>query len=391
MTTDLGNLSSLVDGARLAALTLRLVKIRSYPGEETPIAADYAQLLTNASADAELVTTVPGSPSVVARAGASSGPCLQLSGHLDTAPLPHEPPTISGDLLYGRGACDMKAGLAAIVETTRVLSPVLHDLGGQLLVTAYGLHEGAGLAPMHAPLGDLLAAGYKGDAAIVCEGPRQMLPIVGKGSLIFRVDITRPAGVPDHELRAIGSPNPILATLRWIDLAHKAVASSKLHHAVLGDETLFVGSIHGGALYNTVPENVIIEGTRRYPPPRSFDEVVTELDEVSAAVENEFGVRVSTDFERSGQPFSLSEDESILVSLRRAHKAVLGEQLPFGYQIFASDINHFVCDGRIPTAAYGVDPERGHATPEFISLSELLLVTRVLVLAATLFFQASSR
>jgi acetylornithine deacetylase/succinyl-diaminopimelate desuccinylase-like protein len=388
--TDLSALGLSVDLDRLAALTLRLVGVRSYPGEEAAIASEYAGMLAEAGADVRIETSVSGSPSVVARIGPTDSRCLQLSGHLDTVPLAHELPYISGDLLYGRGACDMKAGLAAIVETTRLLAPILDDLGGQILVTAYGLHEGAGAAPMHTPLRNLLAAGHKGDTAIVCEGPLGMLPVAGKGSLVFRVEIARPTGLPDHELRARDTPNPILAAQAWITLADRVVSESKVVDPVLGGETLFIGSIHGGALYNTVPEHVTLEGTRRYPPPRSFDDVAASLDEIGLAVEEEFGVRITSRYERSGQPFELSHDEPILSCLRHAHETVTGAPLPLGHQLFSSDLNHFVCDGGIPTAAYGVDPERGHATPEFVSLSELLSVTRVLVLTAASFLATSN-
>src|SRR5207237_9037561 len=96
---------SRLDPDRLAALTLQLVGIRSYPGEEAEIATAYAELLEEAGAHSELETSVAGSPSVIARAGAPSGPCIQLSGHLDTVPIPPEPPQIVGHRLYGRAAC----------------------------------------------------------------------------------------------------------------------------------------------------------------------------------------------------------------------------------------------------------------------------------------------
>src|SRR5262245_42874356 len=129
-----------LDERRLAELALRLVEIPSYPGEEESIAGEYAEMLREAGARVELDRSVAGSPSVVARAGRGRRR-LQLAGHLDTVPILHDTPEIVDGILYGRGACDMKAGLAAIVETVRVLAPALDDLEAELLVTAYGLHE----------------------------------------------------------------------------------------------------------------------------------------------------------------------------------------------------------------------------------------------------------
>jgi acetylornithine deacetylase/succinyl-diaminopimelate desuccinylase-like protein len=280
----------------------------------------------------------------------------------------------------------MKAGLAAIAETVQALAPALDDLRGELLVTAYGLHEGAGSAPMHAPLRGLLARGCRGDAAIVAEGPRESLPVAGKGSLIFRLDVVRDAAGPDHELRAGATPNPIVAAQRLIALAQERVAASPLEHPQLGRETFFVGAIHGGDLYNRVPMRVTLDGTRRYPPPRVWDEVVAELDEVCDAVEEEFRVRVERSYERSGQPFELAEDAEIVRAVRDAHAEVVGTPLALGHQLFASDLNHFAGEAGIPAAAYGVDPTPGHSTPEYVSLAELAQTARVFVGAAVRFF-----
>jgi acetylornithine deacetylase/succinyl-diaminopimelate desuccinylase-like protein len=376
-----------LDEHRLTDIALSLVEIPSYPGDEERIASKYGEMLREAGARVELDRAVAGSPSVVGRAGRGRRR-LQLAGHLDTVPIPHDAPEIVDGVLYGRGACDMKAGLAAITETARVLAPALDDLDAELLVTAYGLHEGAGAAPMHTPLRGLLARGCHGDAAIVAEGPRASVPVAGKGSLIFRFEIVRSEAGPDHELRAEATANPIMAAHRLITLLDRRVAASPLEHAALGRETFFVGSIHGGDLYNRVPVRVGLEGTRRYPPPRRWNDVVAELDELCGAVEDEFGVRVERSYERSGQPFELPPDTPIVRAVREAHREVVGTPLLAGHQLFASDLNHFV-DAGVPAAAYGVDPDRGHSTPEYVSLSELFLTARVFLRAAVRFFRMS--
>lgn len=380
-------LGAQVDSNRLSTNTLKLAQIRSYPGEEEDIAAAYAQLLEEAGARVELERTIPGSPSVIARVGHPDAVCLQLGGHLDTVPLDHEPPIIQAGRIYGRGTCDMKAGLAAALEVVRLLAPHLDDLRAQILVTAYGLHEGSGAAPMHTPLRSLLAAGYRGDAAIVCEGPRQSLPVAGKGSLIYSLAFVRAGTGADHELRAGDAPNPILAAHRWINLVSQRTNQSELRHPTLGGDTFFVGSIHGGELYNTVPKRVEIQGVRRYPPPRDVDDVRAELDAMSDQVANEFDVIIDRDYQPSGQPFEFSPRQPIVLAMAEAHRKVLGLELPLGSQWFASDLNHFVADAAIPTAAYGVDPSRGHSTPEYVSISQLTETTRIYVLTAVSFFQ----
>jgi acetylornithine deacetylase/succinyl-diaminopimelate desuccinylase-like protein len=378
-----------VDATRLVDATMRLVSIRSHPGEETGVAAAYARLLEANGARVELDTRVAGSPSVIARVGREGSRCLQLAGHLDTVPIDHDPPRIEGDLLYGRGACDMKAGLAAIAETVRVLAPIVDELDGSLLVTAYGLHEGPGSAPMHTPLRGLLARGVHGHAAIVCEGPLGMLPIAGKGSLIFRIEVARPATAIDHELRVGDAPNPIVAAQRLCELVGARVAASELEHPLLGCETFFLGAIDGGELYNTLPRSVTVHGTRRYPAPRTFEQVEAELDEARAIVERELGVSIAVTCERSGQPFEIAPEAEIVRAVQRAHLSVTGGELPLGHQLFASDVNHIACEAGIPVAAFGVDEESGHSTPEHVSLRELESTTRVYVEAATAYLSGT--
>jgi succinyl-diaminopimelate desuccinylase len=151
---------------------------------------------------------------------------------------------------------------------------------------------------------------------------------------------------------------------------------------VLGPETVFVGAIHGGELYNTVPLRVTLDGTRRYPPPRTFDEAVAELDEVCDEVERAHGVRIERTCERSGQPFEIPAGDPLIAAVRAAHEAETGEVLATGHQLFSSDLNHVVSEAGIPAAAYGVDPGPGHSTPEHVSLADLDRATRVLVRAA---------
>jgi acetylornithine deacetylase/succinyl-diaminopimelate desuccinylase-like protein len=150
---------------------------------------------------------------------------------------------------------------------------------------------------------------------------------------------------------------------------------------------VFVGAIHGGDLYNRVPIRVSVEGTRRYPPPRRWEDVVSELDKICRAVEAEFAVRIEGIYEQSGQPFEIPGDAAIIGTVRDAHRDVVGTMLPLGHQLFTSDLNHFAADAGIPAAAYGVDPGRGHSTPEFVSLHELLQTTQVFLRAAVGFFR----
>lgn len=87
----------------------------------------------------------PASPSVIGwLRGAEPGPTLQWHGHLDAINNDQGPVRREGNLIYGRGAADMKGALAAEIAAVRVLRAAGLPRRGSVLVTFHGLHEEVG-------------------------------------------------------------------------------------------------------------------------------------------------------------------------------------------------------------------------------------------------------
>src|SRR5437868_4275182 len=161
-----------ISAERLLQSTYRFVDTPSPTGSEEEFARVYANHLRDVGLEVELDEEFPDSPSVVAwwrGAPPRDRPVLQFDGHTDAIPTPHAAPSLDlvAGIVRGRGAADMKGGLAAIAEALRAIRAVGVELDGSVLVTAHGLHE--------APLGDqrtlrsLIRRGIIGDAAIVAE------------------------------------------------------------------------------------------------------------------------------------------------------------------------------------------------------------------------------
>ena len=380
---DAAALADLVDEDRLVARLLELVAIRSHPGHEAECAEAYAAMLLSAGMRVDIERERPHSGTVIARGPESGGRVLQLAGHLDTVPVDHPPPRLEGRTVYGRGSCDMKAGLVAFAEVAQVLHDAGVALDGSLLVTAYGQHEGSDDGTMHEPLRDLMRRGIRGDAAIVGDCTHGALSLKGKGSLIFDVTFSRP-GVPEHELFGDASvANPLQAALRFVAAMEERASVWDAHDRDLGGETFFVGSIESGEIYNTVPTSARLQGTRRYPGPRTFDDVKAELEAVVAATAAEFGVDHSAVSHRSGQPYSVDPSEEIVQCVQRAAELTYGRRLECGVSLYATDLNHIVEIGGIPAVLCGVDGSRAHSTPESVAVDDLVRVTRLYLRTVT--------
>jgi acetylornithine deacetylase/succinyl-diaminopimelate desuccinylase-like protein len=97
-----------VDAARIHSWALDLVAIPSPTGDSRQVTEFYADQLRALGATVQIDAEYPESPSVIAYIdGGRPGPTLELAGHLDVIPVPHDPPEIRDGLLFGRGACDI--------------------------------------------------------------------------------------------------------------------------------------------------------------------------------------------------------------------------------------------------------------------------------------------
>ena len=207
------NLRRELNPERVVQDTINLIRVPSPTGDSKAVTELYAERLRALGLEPQYDETIPGSPSVVAYLeGGHPGPTLELAGHLDVIPAPHDPPEMRGGRLYGRGAQDMKGGMAAVLEVARILSGVREQLHGRLMVCAYGMHE----APLGRGqvLGPLLERGIVGDAVINVEGSIEAVPVIGKGMSTFEITVER-EGVPMHELSATADTvNPIFSPCR---------------------------------------------------------------------------------------------------------------------------------------------------------------------------------
>ena len=192
--------------------------------------------------------------SVVARLGGSDRKApLCLTGHLDIVPLGARPWTkdpfrgeTAGDRLYGRGASDMKAGVAAILLAARSFSKKPGNAPG-IVVVLTAAEEGGCIGSRH--LAETQLLGRAG--AIVVGEPTSNYPLVGhKGSVKFYAGfkgVGAHGSMPELGVNAIYKAAKAIAKLEGFSFGVEK-------HPVMGGPTLNVGTIEGGNTVNAVPD-----------------------------------------------------------------------------------------------------------------------------------------
>ncbi len=262
-------------------LARELVRVDSCnpPGGEAACAELLGRRLEAAGFRIELHPLAPGRPNLVARLPAGDGPTLCLSGHMDTVPLGEAPWSfdplggeIAGGRLLGRGACDMKGGLAALTAAALELARLPRRRGGLLLVFSAGEETGCEGAKRLAAQAGLLG---RAEALLVGE-PTGLRPCLGhKGALWFEAHVQ---GKAAHASMPQAGDNAIYKAARAI-CALESFEFGVTEHPHLGGPTLNVGTIQGGTKVNMVPDRARFSIDARVLPGQGMEQVQRRLAE----------------------------------------------------------------------------------------------------------------
>lgn len=225
------------------------------PGREAACARFIGDLLQATGFEVAVHHLAPGRPNLIARGrGAGDRPLLCLSGHLDTVPLGEaawrrDPlaGVIEDDRLYGRGASDMKSGVAAMVAAACTVGP---NPGICLILTAGEENgcEGARFLAGRGLLPERLGA-------LIVGEPTANEPLVGhKGVLWLDVAFS---GRSAHGSAPELGDNAVVKAARFIDALDRLDLQAA-PHPVLGAPTLNVGTFRGGLNINSVPDRAVV-------------------------------------------------------------------------------------------------------------------------------------
>src|SRR4051794_19312159 len=326
---------------------------------------------------ADVLEATHGRPSVVVRApGWGGGRTLMLCAHTDTVGVdgmadPHTP-RVEGDRLHGRGAYDMKSGLAAALIAVRELSR--SGLAGDVVLAAVADEE-------HASLGVQEVLGsVRADAAIVTEPTELELIVAHKGFVWIEIELHGRAAHgsrPEEGVDAIVGAGPLLTALGALDGALAART-----HPTLGRGSVHASLIEGGAEMSSYPARCLLGLERRTLPGESAAAVEAEVGEiVAAATGANPGLEASQRTLLVREPFEVSHDADVVRAVGAAAAGVLGAAPPLAGAPYWADAA-FIAAAGIPTVMFGASGEGAHAVEEWVSIEDTVKVVRTLIAAA---------
>jgi len=323
--------------------------------------------------DVEFQEVFPSRANLLARLAPSSRNArkrILLAPHMDTvggeSPMIFEPREKHGRL-HGRGACDTKGSIAAMLTALTELARSSRRPKETEIVFAGLVDEENGQAGSRA----LIAKGFRADFAIVGEPTNLQVVTAHKGDLWLQLE-TR--GKAAHGSRPDLGRNAVHEMARIVDLFETtyAAALKQRRHPLLGHPTVSVGTIAGGSQPNIVPDHCRISIDRRTLPGETEAGVRREIKGLLRRH------RLSANLLNIRNAPCPPMEADLRLPLIRMFLQAAGQRKPVGV--------HYFCDaavlasGGIPSAVFGPgDIAQAHTADEWISLRQLEEGTQVLL------------
>ncbi len=334
---------------------------------EYKIAIYIANWLERAGMEVQFIESKSGRPNIVGIArGTGGGKTLLLNGHMDTVGSggmenPHKP-IIKGGRLYGRGAYDMKGGLAACMLALAAAKK--QHLRGDVVFTAVIDEEYASLGTQQ------LATRFHADGAIVAEFTELQVILAHRGFVWLEVETQGRAAHgsrPDLGIDAIVKMGKVLAELEKLDLNLR----SNHTHPLLGSGSVHASLIAGGKELSTYPDRCLLTIERRTLPGETPIQIEREVQEIIEKIQNSdtsFKAVVRRGLDRA--PLETPEETEIVKAVQAAARKVFKRFLPIAGVPFWTDAALLSSAG-IPAILLGPSGSGAHADEEWVELASV--------------------
>jgi acetylornithine deacetylase len=342
---------------------------------EREIAAAIAQEMRAFGLDVEMQEAAPGRPNVIGVLdGRRPGRTLMLCGHTDTVGVtgmdaPFSPVEKDGRL-YGRGAQDMKGGVAAMIAAARAVAEQGGLDSGRIVIAAVVDEE-------HLSIGaEALVTSWRADAAVVTE-PTDLAVAVGhKGFSWVEIEVlgkaahgSRPKDGEDAILRL----GRVLTQLEALD----ARLQQRAPHALMGTGSLHASLVAGGHELSSYPDRAVLQMERRTLPSEPGETAVIEVREILDALTRDdptFRATATAMFGRSA--YELPADHELPQTLTAAITQAGGAARIVGASFWtdAAVLGH----AGIPSVLFGPGGAGLHSIEEYVNVADVVFCRDVL-------------
>jgi acetylornithine deacetylase len=338
---------------------------------------------------------------VVGTLDGGAGPTLVLNGHVDVVPVgdlaqwtvPPFAATIRDGCVFGRGACDMKGGLAAALAALRALIMARTSPAARVALHSVIAEEDGGAGTLAT-----LLRGHTGDGALSMEPTELMLAPAHAGALSFRIRVPGLSAhgcVREEGVSALEAFRPVHDALLELEADRNERLRQPLFERYRLPYALSIGKVTAGDWPSSVPDMLVCEGRYGIAPgedvdtaKQSFEAAVAKAGSAHSYLQTHPAVVEWW----GGQfmPASTPRDAHIVTTTLDAIAAITGAPPPIEAMTYGADMRLLVNQGGIPTVLFGPgNVRRAHRPNEFVPIDDLLIVARVIALTA-LRFQPSA-
>ncbi len=309
--------------------------------------------------------------------GTGGGRTIMLNGHTDTVSsetMSIDPldPRFENGKVYGRGALDMKGGLAAQIAALHSIIESGLRLKGDVILACVADEEYASRGT------ETLVKNYSADAAVICEPTGLKITIAHKGFAWAKVEVIGKAAhgsLSDEGIDAIIKAAKFLVEIENLG---KDILSQR-DHPLLGSPSIHASLINGGIELSTYPDYCKIELERRTLPGENRETVAGEIENIIekvGSVDRQFRANYDVFFYRPA--LEISREQPIVQTLKKACQIILRKEPEFVGMSGWLD-SAVLAEADIPTIIFGPKGEGAHGSVEYVDFDSVVDTTKVLI------------
>ncbi len=363
-----------IDENEVKELTRQLIRIKSVnpPGEVDECAQFILDWFLSNGIEAVLVQS-SGVSNIVARYGKKGGRRLLWNGHFDVVPAglnwtvdPFEAVEKDG-YIFGRGASDMKSGVAAMMVALKVLKENAVDLDGEIEFWGIGDEETGSVNGTRMLLKEHSA---EFDGAVSSEPTDFYIENAQRGLRWIQIKISGSAchaGRPHVGKNAVEHSAKVIDALKNI----RFEVSNNIFEEHLRQPSLSVTIISGGRQTNIIPEECTLTIDRRMLPGETEASVTAEIQAALDSIITEgFAAELSL-VNKGWDPFITEPDDPVVSTIAKAFQAVTGSVPRFRGKGGCTDASHIFHAG-IPVVIIGPgSANESHTADEKVEVARL--------------------